>query len=58
MKEGRKEEIYEKRGNKQEVGLYRMAQKEGMFLNLPVISFFGVTSNQKSTFENLVQSTI
>ena len=25
---------------------------------LPAISFFGVTSNQKSTFENLVQSTI
>ena len=23
---------------------------------LPAISFFGVTSNQKSTFENLVQS--
>ena len=31
---------------------------ERMFLNLPAISFFGVTSNQKSTFENLVQSTI
>ena len=28
------------------------------FLNLHTISFFGVTSNQKSTFENLVQSTI
>jgi len=28
------------------------------FLNLPAISFFGVTSNQKSMFENLVQSTI
>ena len=25
---------------------------------LPAISFSGVTSNQKSTFENLVQSTI
>ena len=25
---------------------------------LPAISFFGATSNQKSTFENLVQSTI
>ena len=25
---------------------------------LPAISFFGVTSNQKSAFENLVQSTI
>ena len=25
---------------------------------LPAISLFGVTSNQKSTFENLVQSTI
>ena len=25
---------------------------------LPAISFFGVTSNQKPTFENLVQSTI
>ena len=25
---------------------------------LPAISFFGVASNQKSTFENLVQSTI
>ena len=24
--------------------------------SLPAISFFGVTSNQKSTFENLVQS--
>ena len=29
-----------------------------MFFNLSAISFFGVTSNQKSTFENLVQSTI
>jgi len=38
--------------------LYRMAQKERMFFNLPAISFFGVTSNQKSTFENLVQSSI
>ena len=36
----------------------RVAQKERMFFNLPAISFFGVTSNQKSTFENLVQSTI
>jgi hypothetical protein len=27
-------------------------------INLPAISFFGVTSNQKSTFKNLVQSTI
>ena len=35
-----------------------VAQKERMFLNLPAISFYGVTSNQKSTFENLVQSTI
>jgi len=34
--------------------LYRVVQKESMFLNLPAISFFGVTSNQKSTFENLV----
>ena len=25
---------------------------------LPAISFFGVTSNQKTMFENLVQSTI
>jgi hypothetical protein len=25
---------------------------------LPAISFFGVTSNQKSTFKTLVQSTI
>ena len=25
---------------------------------LPAISFFGITSNQKSTFENLVQSAI
>jgi len=33
---------------------YRVAQKERMFFNLPAISFFGVTSNQKSTFENLV----
>ena len=44
--------------------LYRVAQKERMFLKwvvvgyLPAISFFGVTSNQKSTLENLVQSTI
>jgi len=35
---------------------YRVAQKECMFL--PAISFFGVTSNQKSTFKNLVQLTI
>jgi len=34
--------------------IYRVAQKERMFFNLPAISFFGVTSNQKSTFENLV----
>ena len=32
--------------------------KRTYVLNLPAISFFGVTSNQKSTFENLVQSTI
>jgi len=45
--------------------LYRVAQKERMSLGpyahqiyLPAISFFGVTSNQKSTFENLVQSTM
>jgi len=38
--------------------MYRVAQKERMFLNLPAISFFEVTSNQKSTFENLVQLTI
>ena len=45
--------------------LYRVAQKERMSLGphahqiyLPAISFFGVTSNQKSAFENLVQSTI
>jgi len=44
--------------------IYRMAQKERMSLGphayqiyLPAISFFGVTSNQKSTFENPVQST-
>jgi len=37
---------------------YRVVQKERMFFNLSAISFFGVTSNQKSTFENLVQSTI
>ena len=36
---------------------YRLAQKERMFLNLSAISFFGITSNQTSTFENLVQST-
>ena len=40
------------------INIYRMAQKERIFLNLPAISFFGVTSNQMSTFENLVQSTI
>jgi len=33
-------------------------KKNACFLNGPAISFFGVTSNQKSTFENLVQSTI
>jgi len=33
-------------------------KKNACFLNLPAISFFGVTSNQKSTFENLVQSTV
>ena len=41
--------------------IYTVAQKERMFLKwiyLPAISFFGVTSNQMSTFENLVQSTI
>ena len=38
--------------------MYRVAQKERMFFNLPAIYFFGVTSNQKSTFENLVKSTI
>ena len=33
---------------------YSVAQKERMFfLYLPAISFFGVTSNQKCTFENL-----
>jgi len=37
---------------------YGVAQKERMFINLHAISFFGVTSNQKSTFENLGQSTI
>ena len=30
-------------------------KNERKFFNLPAISFFGVTSNQKSTFENLVQ---
>ena len=38
-----------------------MAQKERMFLKWVIfgrVSFFGVTSIQKSTFENLVQSTI
>ena len=42
-------------------GRYRVAQKERMFLKWVVVgrvSFFGLTSNQKSTFENLVQSTI
>jgi len=46
-------------------GKYRLAQKERMSLGshahqiyLPAISFFGVISNQKSTFENLLQSTI
>ena len=41
--------------------LYRVAQKERMLLEWVVVgrvSFFGVTSNQKSTFENLVQSRI
>jgi len=41
--------------------MYRVAQKERIFLKWVVVrrvSFFGVTSNQKSTFENLVQSTI
>jgi len=33
--------------------IYRVAQKERMFLNPPAISFFGTISNQKSTFENL-----
>jgi len=33
-------------------------KKTMCFLYLPAISFFGVTSNQKSAFENLVQSTI
>jgi len=34
------------------------AKRNACFLYLPAISFFGVTSNKKSTFENLVQSTI
>ena len=38
--------------------IHRVTKKERMFLYLPAISFFGVTSNQKSTFVNLVQSTI
>jgi len=29
------------------------AKRRHIFLYLPAISFFGVTSNQKSTFENL-----
>jgi len=33
-------------------------RKKRMFFNLPAISFSEFTSNQKSTFENLVQSTI
>jgi len=49
---------------------YRVAQKERFAfrrcslapdahqIHLPAIPFFGVTSNQKYTFENLVQSTI
>ena len=44
-----------------ELEIYRVTQKERMFLKWVVagrVSFFGVTSNQKSTFENLVQSTI
>jgi len=32
-------------------------KKNACFFNLPAISFFGVTSNQKFTFANLVQST-
>ena len=41
--------------------IYRMAQKERMFLKWVVVgrvSFLGVTSNQKSMFENLIQSTV
>jgi len=40
---------------------YRVTQKERMFWKWVVVervSFFGVTSNQKSTFVNLVQSMI
>ena len=44
---------------------YRVAQKERMSFGphahqiyLPAISFFGLTSNQNSTLENLVQWTI
>jgi len=50
---------------KYNIFIYRVALKERMSLGphahqiyLPAISFFGVTSNQKSAFENLVQSTI
>ena len=32
--------------NKSDFRTYRVVQKERMFLNLPAISFFGVTSNQ------------
>jgi len=38
--------------------IYRVVHKERMFLKWVVVgrvSFFGVTSNQKSTFENLVR---
>ena len=34
--------------------LYRVAQKERMFFNLPAISFFGVTSNQKSVPQEML----
>ena len=34
------------------------AKRTHVFFSLPAISFFGVTSNQKSTLENLVQSMI
>jgi len=39
------------------MSIYRVAQKECMFFKWVVVgrvSFFGVTSNQKSTFENLI----
>ena len=50
------EDIYSSDSNKLSIMLYNIQGgiKERMFLNLPAISFFGVTSNQKSTFENLV----